>query len=169
MTRLLPLLLVATCVAGCGSSDAVTPAAPAAAAAAAAPKHVRTLPKKVFVRRANRICRRLENVDVGSFPAMTSDVTRNRRAIGSWFSRVHSEMRRARRQLVRLGQPSRDRARWRRAMAKITAIEHHMDTMRAAAWSGSVNMYVLSGRELIRSSASADRRLKRFGATACAD
>jgi hypothetical protein len=170
VTRLLPLLIAiaAVAVAGCGSSatSAVAPAAPAAAAAT--PKKVRTLPKKVFVRRANRICRRLEKMDVGALPAISSDVARNRRVVGAWFGRVHAQLRRGRRQLVRLGQPSRDRARWRRAMAKITAVEQHVDTMRAAAWSGSVTMLRLSARELLRSNESANRRLKRFGADDCA-
>ena len=167
MTRLLPLLLAALLVAGCGSSatDAVTPAAPAVAAAK--PKKVRTLPKKVFVHRVDSICRGVDMAVVYDMPTVTGDVARNRRVFGAYFGRTHSEVRRLRRKLVRLGQPSRDRARWRRALAKVKAMESHIDTLRAAAWSGSVNMLVLSARELRHTSASATRRFERFGAKRC--
>jgi hypothetical protein len=169
VTRLLPLLLVAIAVGGCGSSslDAVTPAPAGSAVAAAKPKHVRTLPKKVFLRRVNAICRRLEKVDVGAVPTITGDVGRNRRVFGAWFGRVHKVVRSTRRRLVRLGRPSRDRARWRRVMTKLRAIEDHIDTMRASTWAGSVNMLLLSARELESSDKSADRRLRRFGAKRC--
>jgi hypothetical protein len=172
VTRLLPaltLILAAVAIAGCGSSssdDVATAAAPAPAAKA---EHVRTLPKKVFVRRVNAICKGLEKVDIGGFPAITADVSSNRLAIGAWFGRAHKAVRSARRRLVHLGRPRRDRARWVRVMSKMKAIEGHMDTLRAASWSGSVAMLRLSARELLASAKSVDRRFRRFGARRCAD
>jgi hypothetical protein len=146
VTRFVPVLglLAAAALAGCGSAatEAVAPAAPAAAK----PKHVRTLPKQAFVRRVNRICARYDVLDTTSA----------------------GELRRARRELVRLGQPSHDRARWLRVMSKLKAIEGHIDTMRAADRAGSRTMYTLSARELDGSKASATRRIRRFGATRCA-
>jgi hypothetical protein len=167
--RLAPLLLLlAVALAGCAGDDPVAP--PPAAAAAVKPKPVEIVPKQRFVRSVNAICRRMETPvrTIGAPPTMSADVAQNRRVVGDWFGRFHRVMRTARRRMARLGTPSHDRARWRRAYAKFHAVERHIDTMRAAAWSGSVDMLLLSVRQLGRSAESADRRLRRFGARDCA-
>jgi hypothetical protein len=153
---------------GCAGDDAVAPP-PAAAAATAKPEPVKVVAKQRFVRRVNRICARIETPvrAIGAPPALGGDVARNRRVVGEWFGRFHGVMRTARRRMARLGAPSRDRARWVRAYSKFHAVERHLDTMRAAAWSGSVDMLLLSARQLQRSAESADRRMRRFGATGC--
>ena len=169
MRRVFPVLLAALALGGCGTAATSAPPVGPLGVTAQKPRHVHVLPKKVFTRRANRICAELERTDIGSPPAVTGDVGRNRQTFGAWFGHVHTVVRRARRHLVRLGRPSRDRARWTRVMSKLTAIESHLDTMRASAWSGSVDMLVLSARELKTSARSLDRRFRRFGATRCAD
>jgi hypothetical protein len=109
----------------------------------AKPQHVRTLPKKTFVRRVNRICGALGPVA-------------DRKAV-----------RRLRLRLVHLGGPARDRTRWIRVMSKLRAVENHLDTMQAAAGSGSPSMLALSTRNMRAARQSVDRRLRRFGAHAC--
>jgi len=167
VSRFAPLVLVAVIVAGCGSS------APAPVAAPLAPKAkpVRIVAKKKFVHRVNAICARLDGPQgaIGDVPTMTSDIGQNRAVFGAYIGRAHRVIRTTRREMVRLGQPSRERARWARAMSKLQAIESHLDTLRAAVWAGSVNMVVLSARELEKSAHSADRRFRRFGATRCSD
>jgi hypothetical protein len=54
-------------------------------------------------------------------------------------------------------------------MSKLQAVESHLDTIRASAWSGSVDMLVLSWRQAVKSSESSNRRFRRFGAKRCAD
>jgi len=49
----------------------------------------------------------------------------------------------------------------------VHAMAGHMDTMRAAAWSGSAQMLVLSMRQMDATVASANRRFARFGARDC--
>ena len=132
-------------------------------------KAVRIVSKAKFVRRVNAICARLEHGGIGNVPTITSDVGRNRVVFGAWFGRAHREVRHARRDMVRLGVPSRDRARWTRVMSKLRAIEGHLDTMRASSWAGSVNMLRLSARELVAAGKSADRRFRLFGAKRCAE
>jgi hypothetical protein len=131
--------------------------------------HIRVVSKATFVHRVNRICGHLAQVDIGAAPTPTADVYRNRRVFGAWFGRAHRAVRHARGRLTRLGEPTRDRARWQRVMNKLRAIEAHIDTMRAAAWSGSVNILLLDARELKGSAKSIDRRFRRFGAERCAE
>jgi hypothetical protein len=171
VNRLTPLLLLllAAVAAGCGSAnEAAAPTAAATAAAPVKPEHVRTLPKRTFVRRANAICARLAPGGVGARTAMSPGVRRHRGALAAWAGRMHAAMRGVRRRLVHLGEPSRDRAGWRRAMSKLRAVEGHLDTLRASAWSGDATMLSLSARQLDASGTSADRRFRRFGATRCA-
>jgi hypothetical protein len=167
VSRFAPLVLVALVVAGCGASKPVVAPLPAPPKA----KPVRIVAKTKFVRRVNAICARLDGPKgaVGDVPTMTSDVIHNRVVFGAYIGRAHRVIRTARREMVRLGQPSRDRARWARAMSKLTAIENHLDVLRAAVWAGSVDMVVLSARELKGSAKSADRRFRRFGAGRCSD
>jgi hypothetical protein len=160
-----PVLLAAVALVGCGSAAA--PPAPKPILPRQA--HIRVVPKSTFVHRVNRICGHLDRVDIGAAPTPTSDIYRNRRVFGTWFGRAHKAIRHARGRLTQLGEPSHDRARWQRVMNKLRAIESHVDTMRAAAWSGSMNMLVLSARELQSSAKSIDRRFRRFGAGRCAD
>jgi hypothetical protein len=167
VSRVAPLVLVALFVAGCGGSKPVAAPLPAAPKA----KHVRIVAKKKFVRRVNGICASMERpvgAILASMPTATSDVGRNRRVFGDWFGRAHRVFRHARRRMVRLGLPSRDRQRWDRVMSKWQAVEGHLDTMRAAAWAGSVPMLRLDARELMASGDSLDRRFRRFGAKRCA-
>ena len=170
MTRVcvLMLLLASVALAGCGSSKPTV--APPAVAAAAPVEHTpaRVLRKRTFLRRVNRICARTDGSGIGQVPAVTTSVAHNRVIFGAYFGRVHRVIRRVRRRLVRVGVPKRDRARWTRAMSKLLAAERHLDTMRAAAWSGSVPMLRLSARELQRTAKSAERRFRLFGATRCA-
>jgi hypothetical protein len=149
-------------LAGCGSA-APPPPKPILPRQA----HIRVVTKKTFVRRVNRICDDLDSISIGRPPAISSDVLANRRTFGAWYGRVHTVIRRARQRFVELGQPTRDRARWERVISKVRAAESHLDTMRAAAWSGSADMFVLSARELASTGKSLDRRLRRFGATHC--
>jgi hypothetical protein len=169
VTRLLPLLslLAAVALTGCGaSSDAVAPAPPAAAAAK--PRKVRIVPKRTFVKRVDKICAGFNGQELAdSLPTVSSDVARNRAVFGRWFRHARHEVRRMRVRLKHVGQPSRSRARWTRAMAKLHAIERHLDTMGAAASAGSVHMLVLSAHEIERSGKSADRRFRLFGAKRC--
>ena len=171
MARLLPALslLVAVALAGCGaSSDAVTPAPPAAAATVK-PHKVRIVPKRAFIKRVDKICAGFRaQALVDSLPAISSDVGHNRAVFGTWFRRARHEVRRMRVRLKHVGQPSRSRARWTRAMAKLHAIERHLDTMGAAASAGSVTMLRLSAHEIDRSTTSAVRRFRLFGAKRCA-
>ena len=153
--RLLPLLaLLALGAAGCGG--AVTPSTPSATAAASPPvHHVRTLPKRTFVRRANAICARYGH-RIGS---ASHDRAR--------LTRAHRVARTMRRQLARLGQPSHDRARWVRVMSKLQAVERHLDETRAALWSHSTPMVTLAARQADAASASLNRRARKFGMRAC--
>ena len=59
--------------------------------------------------------------------------------------------------------------RWQRVMSKVRAIENHLDTMHAAALSGSADMLILSAHELDTAARSVDRRFRLFGANRCAD
>jgi hypothetical protein len=129
---------------------------------------VRGLPRRTFLRRANAICARMAPGGVAARTAIGSGIRRHRGALAAWSGRAHSVMRRVRRSLVHLGEPSRGRTDWRRAMSKLRAVEGHLDTLRASAWSGDATMLRLSARQLDASSTSADRRLRRFGATRCA-
>jgi hypothetical protein len=163
----LPLLVLALVLPGCAGDDAVTP--PPAAAAEKTPKPVKVMPYKRFVKRVNAICAGMQKPvrAIVQPPAITGDVAHNRRVFGAWFGRWHKVFRQADRRMGRLGMPSRQRLRWRRAKAKMHAIVGHMDTVRAAVWAGSLNMLILSARQLERSADSAVRRFRRFGATRC--
>jgi hypothetical protein len=160
--RCLPVLLLVA-LAGCGS--AAVPPAPKPVVPEEA--HIRVVPKRTFVRRVNRICDDVGKVNIGPVPTLTSDVYRNRRVFGAWFGRVHTAVRRARQRFVSLGTPARDHARWARVISKIRAEESHLDTLRAATWSGSLDMLLLSARELRQADRSLSRRLRRFGVTHC--
>jgi len=165
--RCLGVLFAAVALGGCGT--AATPAPPAAppTAGPALRTHVRVLPKKVFARRVNRICKQLNVQRIGNLPALTDDVATNRRIVGAWVGRYHRLFRLARRRMTRLGRPSRELARWRRAMNKLRAVENHVDELRASVWAGSGDMLELSRREIVSSAKSASRRFSRFGANAC--
>jgi len=157
------VLLSAVVLGGCGSAAAPPPPKPILPRQA----HIRVVTKKTFVRRVNRICDDLDSMDIGRPPTITSDVLANRRSFGAWYGHIHKVIRRYRQRFTELGQPTRDRARWERVITKIRAAENHLDTMRAAAWSGSVDMFVLSAHELMHTGKSLDRRLRRFGAKRC--
>ena len=129
--------------------------------------HIRVVANTKFIQRVNRICRRLGHVKVSDPPAMTDNVLANRRAVGAWFGEVHGALRHARHRLVGLGQPSKNRAGWQGVINKLRAMEAHIDTMRAAAWVGNVQLLRLDARELKRSNKSVDRRLRRFGVKHC--
>jgi hypothetical protein len=161
--RCLPVLLAAVALGGCGSAAAPPPPKPILPRQA----HIRVVTKKTFVRRVNRICDDLDQLNIGAAPAISSDVLVNRRNFGGWFGRVHRIVRRARQRFVELGQPTHDRARWERVVNKVRAEESHLDTMRAAAWSGSADMLLLSAHQLQSTSKSLDRRFRRFGAKHC--
>ena len=168
MRRCLGVLFAAVALGGCGT--AATPAPPAATPVAAVKhQHVRVLPKKVFARRVNRICKQLNAPmrRIGNLPALTDDVATNRRIVGAWVGHYHRLFRLARRRMTRLGRPSRELARWRRAMNKLRAVESHVDELRASVWAGSGDMLELSRREIVSSAKSASRRFSRFGAKAC--
>jgi hypothetical protein len=162
--RCLPVLLTAVALGGCGSAAAPPPPTPVLPRQA----HIRVVTKTTFVHRVNRICDDMDAIDIGTPPSISTDVVANRRSFGAWYGRLHKVIRRYRQRFVELGQPTRDRARWERVITKIRAAESHLDTMRAAAWSGSVDMFVLSAHQLVHTGKSLDRRLRRFGAKRCA-
>jgi hypothetical protein len=158
-----PILLFCALAAG-GCGGATTPSAPSATASTSAPRrHVRTLPKKVFVRRANTICSRFNRrADATGLDLRDIDT------LASSVGRVHRLARTMRRQLARLGRPSRDQARWVRVMSKLQAVERHLDETRAALWSRSRPMTVLAARQTIAATESLQRRLRLFGMRRCA-
>jgi hypothetical protein len=164
--RIIPVLLAAVALGGCGTAAA--PLAPKPVVPVS--KHVRVVPKSVFIRRVNRICATADHRGdgIGAFPKITADVARNRRQIGGWFGRLHRIVRTERHRLGLQGQPAKGGARWLRAMSKLRAVEHHLDTIRASAWSGSADILVLDWNEAVASSKSANRRFRRFGAKRCA-
>ena len=154
LRRLSPLLAVlALATVGCGDGATPTPGGPAVAATPT--HHVRTLPKRTFVRRANAICRRYRPAGLDA-----SDT--------AGLARAHRRARDMRRELARLGRPARDQARWIRVMSKLEAVERHLDETRAALWSHSGPMMALAARQANAADASLTRRLRRFGMPGCA-
>jgi len=131
-------------------------------------RHIRVVPKPTFVARVDRVCRDLDTVDIGGAPAVDGAAYRNRRALGPWFDHAHAVVRRVRQRFYTLGHPATDNMRWERVLSKIRAEESHLDTVRAAAWSGSATMFMLSLSELKQTDVSLGRRLRRFGVTRCA-
>jgi len=101
------------------------------------------------------------NLETGCVDALFT-VQREWDMFGAWFGRVHRIVRRARQRFVELGRPTRDGERWERVINKVRAEESHLDTMRAAAWSGSSDMLMLSARQLQSTSKSLDRRFRRY-------
>ena len=171
---LLPMLLAALPLAGCGGS-----AAPAQVAAPAAVS-VRQLPsrpapvvaKKKLIKRAERYCRRLNKrarswAKVPRFDPSNPIVSVQN--ANAYARRVVVQLRRAYRHFHALGVPPRGKARrrWIGLLSQFRASIDHLDEIQAGAEVLDISYARESLRQLVKSSRAYTRRGRKLGLHAC--